>query len=154
VKKQAHRALPAWRAFLSSFLAFLSLRNLWVLSSKCLQMRGFAFFVCLSVGVTAKHNAHKNECLCMAQQPACSFGELSSDSCSNACLKHCCTATCTATPTNFNHKTQHTMNRIEPFQAQEGQGRTPANWVCRVPPSACRVFSSHPTIPQARLQAT
>ena len=47
-----------------------------------------------------------------------------------------CTATRTATPANFSEKQQHAMDRLGPFQAQEGHRRTPADKACRVPPSA------------------
>ena len=85
----------------------------------------------------------------MAQHPACSFGEGSSEYRFHSFLKHCCTAfactaTHTATPTNSSDKKQHTTDRKEPFQAQEGHGRTPVNNVCRVPPSAVPSFYFEP----------
>jgi len=70
-------------------------------------------------------------------------------------IKHCCTAfactaTRTATPTNFSDTTQHATNRTELFPARYAHGRTPANRVCRVPPSATFItfiisecYSSH-----------
>src|SRR5690348_4272549 len=64
-----------------------------------------------------------------------------------------CTATRTATPANISDKQQLTADRKGPFQAREGHGQTPANKACRVPPSACRVFTSNPTRTQVRLQA-
>jgi hypothetical protein len=60
-------------------------------------------------------------------------------------IKHCCTAfACTATPANISDKTEHATNRAELFPAQKGQGRTPANKVCRVPPSAVPSFYFEP----------
>src|SRR6266566_231367 len=67
----------------------------------------------------------------------CSFPQ----SIKGCCTAFACTATRTATPANISDKTQHTTDRKEPFQAQDGQGRTPENKVCRVPLSALLVFS-------------
>ena len=68
----------------------------------------------------------------------CSFPQSSK----RCCKRKRCTATRTATPTNISDKKQHTTDRKEPFQAREGQGRTPENNVCRVPPSALLFCSS------------
>jgi WD40 repeat protein len=70
VNKKAHHALPAWRAFLSSLLAFLSLRNLWALRGHKGYIRGCAmgpagdFIVSASDDGTLKlWDAHSDGCL-------------------------------------------------------------------------------------------
>ncbi len=62
----------------------------------------------------------------------------------HCCTAFACTATRTATPTNFSDKTEHATNRTWIFPAQNGYGRSPANNVRRVPPSALLVFLRPP----------